>query len=366
MKMKKALFRTAATFFATVLFLFPVQAAPTTSAHSAILMDADTGRILYACNIDRRALIASTTKIMTALVVLEHCALDEEYIIPAAATGIEGSSLYLKAGERLTIRELLYGMMLHSGNDAAVALALACSDDVAEFVALMNLKAQRLDLKNTHFDNPNGLDSEENYSTAEDIARLTAAALKNETFLEIVSTRTITLGSRTLINHNRLLWSLEGAIGVKTGYTRAAGRILVSAAQRGGRRLIAVTFHDSNDWADHAALYAYGFSRYEEAALIRAGDAVAQMPMLDGTQARLLAAQDFSCPALPGDRLEVVVLCPRLGFLRGAAGEEAALAAVRLGDRTIGWITLNWEEENREGTHTEDSGGAWADLPPSG
>lgn len=364
--MKKALFRTAATVLATVLFLFQAQAAPTTSARSAIVMDADTGRVLYASNIDRRALIASTTKIMTALVVLERCQLDEAYTIPAAATGIEGSSIYLKEGECLTIRELLYGMMLHSGNDAAVALALACSDSVSEFVALMNLKAQRLELKNTHFDNPNGLDSEGNYSTAADMARLTAAALQDDRFLEIVSTKTITLGQRCLTNHNRLLWNLEGAIGVKTGYTRAAGRILVSAVQRRGRRLVAVTIDDGNDWADHAKLYDYAFSLYEEQTLIRAGQPVAQMPMLDGTQARLLAAQDFTCAALEGDRAQIVLLYPRLSFLRGRAGEHAALAAVRLGERTIGFLNLIWEEEDREGTHTENSDGAWPDVPPSG
>ena len=151
-------------------------------------MDADTGRVLYAHNIDRRSLIASTTKIMTAVVVLEHCSADTVYTVPAQATNIEGSSIYLKEGEKLTIRELLYGMMLHSGNDAAIALALACSDSVPEFVALMNLKAQKLGLQDTHFDNPNGLDSETHYSTAADLANLTRYALQNNEFVRMVET----------------------------------------------------------------------------------------------------------------------------------------------------------------------------------
>lgn len=365
--MRKLLYRTAALLFATVLFISHVGAAPTTSAKSAILMDADSQRILYARNVDRRALIASTTKIMTALVVLEHCALDQVYTIPDVATGIEGSSIYLRAGERLTVEELLYGMMLHSGNDAAVALALACSDSVPEFVALMNLKAQRLHLHDTHFDNPNGLDSEKNYSTAEDLARLTACALQNEDFLRIVSTRRITIGDRCLTNHNRLLWQVEGAIGVKTGYTRAAGRILVSAVERNGRRLIAVTIDDGNDWQDHTALYDYGFAQYETKCLCGAGETVAYVPLLSGEEAPLAAGETVEYPVLSGESVEICPLYPKVAVAPGVAGQWAGLACLRLNGRSVGLVRLNWTKENCcEGTFTEDHSGPRNDLTPEG
>lgn len=260
----KVLYRAAAALFAAAFLLMTASAKTTTSARSCILMDAQTGKILYEYNADAKSLIASTTKIMTALVVLEHLPLKMEYIIPPEATEIEGSSMYLKPGECLTVEELLYGLMLQSGNDAAVALALACSDSMDEFVALMNLKAQQLGLLDTHFENPNGLDGKTHYSTARNMAQLARYALENETFLKIVSTKSIRFGERCLTNHNRLLWMCEGCIGVKTGYTRAAGRTLVSAAERNGRRLIVVTLCDGNDWNDHMRLYEFGFSVRKE------------------------------------------------------------------------------------------------------
>lgn len=331
-------------------------AAPATSAQSGILIDADSGAVLYAHNVDARALIASTTKIMTAVVVLEHCDPAQEYTIPAEATGIEGSSVYLKAGERLTIRDLLYCMMLHSGNDAAVALALACSDSVPEFVDLMNLKAQQLDLYNTHFDNPNGLDSENHYSTAADLAQLTRYALQNEEFRRIVSTKSIRIGNRVLTNHNKLLWSVKGAIGVKTGYTRAAGRILVSAAEQNGRRLIAVTINDGNDWGDHMRLYEYGFSCYTACSAVQRGQVVAELPLMDGTTAHLVSAQDVQCYLAAGETAKTVPLYPRSAFSAGETGSYAGFGAVYIGQKRVAVIRLVWNglEDNDERTATEN------------
>ena len=235
--------------------------APAISARCAIVMDADTGEVLYEKEADRRSLIASTTKIMTGYLVCRGMDLAAEVTVPAEAVGLEGSSMYLREGETLTGRDLLYGMLLHSGNDAAEALALLCAGSEAAFVAQMNETAAALGLTQTHFSNPHGLDSEENYSTARDLARLAAAALKEPLFRRVASTRTVTVaGDRVLTNHNRLLWQYEGCVGVKTGYTRAAGRILVSAARRGGRTLICVTLNDPNDWQDHCALLDAGFS----------------------------------------------------------------------------------------------------------
>ena len=200
------------------------------SAHSAILMDADTGQVLYEKNPREESLIASTTKIMTALVVLEQGNPKKTVTVPAEAVGIEGSSMYLKEGEKLTVEQLLYGMMLSSGNDAAVALALSMDDSIEDFAARMNEKARDLGLSHTSFAKPNGLDSEGNYSTAYDLAKITQAALNTPGFVEIVSVKTIQCGSHYLVNHNKLLWQYDGALGVKTVYTKKAGLILVGAA----------------------------------------------------------------------------------------------------------------------------------------
>ena len=260
--------KAAAALCAAAFFLGAARASraaqlappPQVSAKSAALLDGTTGELLYEKNGDQRALIASTTKIMTGLLVCEAGDLDRTVTVPETAAGTEGSSMYLKSGETLTRRELLYGMMLHSGNDAALTLAISISGSEAAFVRQMNRRACALNLTQTHFANPHGLDSGENYSTALDLARLAQAALQNEQFRAVVSTKTITCAGRTLTNHNKLLWRYDGCIGVKTGYTRHAGRILVSAAERGGRMLIAVTISDPDDWRDHVSLLDYGFA----------------------------------------------------------------------------------------------------------
>lgn len=227
------------------------------SATAAVLMDADMGQVLYEKNGDRQMLIASTTKIMTALVVLEHAAPDDVITVTPDHMA-EGSSMYLRAGETVRVEELLYGLLLCSGNDAALALT-ECAGGLTPFVALMNEKAAALGMAHTSFANPNGLDADGHYSTARDMAVLAAAAVENPTFRRICSSRSVTIGQRTMENHNRLLRQVEGCVGLKTGYTRAAGRTLVSCTERDGCRLVAVTLQGGNDWADHAALYDYGF-----------------------------------------------------------------------------------------------------------
>ena len=265
---KHRLRKAAAAFCAAAFLLGRVPAAraasvcppPQVSAACAALIDGRTGQTLYEKDADRRALIASTTKIMTGLLVCEAGETDRRVTVPSLAVGLEGSSMYLKQGETLTRRDLLYGMMLHSGNDAALTLAISVSGSEQAFVRQMNLRAQALGLRQTHFANPHGLDSGENYSSARDLAMLAQAALQNQQFRTVVGTKTITCAGRTLTNHNKLLWRYDGCIGVKTGYTRHAGRILVSAAERGESQLIAVTLADPDDWRDHAALLDYGFA----------------------------------------------------------------------------------------------------------
>lgn len=238
------------------------QAVPT-SATAAILMDADTGEILYEKNGDRQMLIASTTKIMTALVALE-CASLRDAVVVEQEHMVEGSSMYLSPGEEITVEELLYGLLLCSGNDAALVLADACCGSVDAFVDEMNRKAQALGMTNTSFANPNGLDHEQHYSTAQDMAKLAAYAVNNPIFTRICSTIQVSIGGRTMSNHNRLLRELDGCIGLKTGYTMAAGRTLVSCVRRDGYMLVAVTLQDGNDWADHKALYEFGFETLEQ------------------------------------------------------------------------------------------------------
>ena len=217
--------------------IFPCRIlAVETSAASAILMDADSGRVLYERNADRKMLIASTTKILTALVAIEEGDLHDSVKVSREAAYTEGSAMYLTEGEALTLEALLYGVLLCSGNDAAVAVAQHVGGSVKGFVALMNEKAQELGMEHSSFANPNGLDDEQHYSTARDMAKLARAALENETLMRIASTRSVTIGGRTMTNHNKLLRYVDGCLGLKTGYTKAAGRSLDRSAERRGQR----------------------------------------------------------------------------------------------------------------------------------
>ena len=313
---------------AAVLFL-PMHTRAV-SAEKAVLLDAVSGRVLYEKNPDQRSLIASTTKIMTALVVCEQCNVLDRMRVPGEAVGIEGSSMYLREGEILTIQELLYGLMLSSGNDAAVALAIYCGGTVEGFAEMMNDKARVLGLKGTHFENPHGLDSPGHYSTARDLAVLAAYAMENPVFYKTVSAKTVTIGQRCLRNHNKLLWQVEGADGVKTGFTRAAGRILVSSATREGRRLVAVTIHDPNDWQDHAALLEEGFARFQVRRIVAKGD-VAGMPEVAGGlggRVQVLAAEDFSYAVAENEKVSLALTGPGFVYAPVTAGADAGFAYV--------------------------------------
>lgn len=336
--------RTAAALLAAVL-LYPCQ-GHAISAKKAIVMDASTGRVLYEKDADSRSLIASTTKMMTALVVCEQCNVLDRMEIPKEAVGVEGSSIYLKEGEVLTLQELLYGMMLHSGNDAAVALAIYCGGTVEGFAELMNDKARLLGMKNTHFVNPNGLDAPEHYSTARDLAILAAYAMKNPIFAQTVSTKTVRMGQRSLRNHNKLLWQVEGAEGIKTGYTKAAGRILVSSATRQGRRLVAVTINDGNDWADHKQMLEQGFSDYQLCQIIGKGQYLGTVEILSGQESRVnvLAAQDFSYALAANEQPQIVLSPPGFSYAPVKRGEHAGFAYVCIGESVVGKIPVVYEK----------------------
>ena len=312
------------------------------SAHSAILMDGDTGQVLYEKNAQSKSLIASTTKIMTALVVLGDGDLDVVVTVPQEAVGIEGSSMYLKAGEELTVRQLLYGMMLSSGNDAAVALALHSAGSIKEFARRMNETAAALGLHDTSFANPNGLDSEGNYSTARDLARLTQAALHTPGFTEIVSAKTCQFGEHYLVNHNKLLWQYDGALGVKTGYTKKAGRILVGAAERNGRKLISVTINAPDDWQDHKRMLDFGFAQYQLREVVRAGEQVGEIPVIlpDGSwgTGTLTAGAGLSLWLLPEETVELQLRAPLFCYQAESAGEELGAAVLSRGDEVLGSV----------------------------
>lgn len=252
------------------------------SAQSAILMDGHSHKVLYAKSATDPCLIASTTKIMTALVVLEQAKdLDAMVTVTNHWVSVEGSSMYLEAGDEVSIRGLLYGLILNSGNDAATALAETIGGDEASFVAMMNEYAERFGMKDTHFENPHGLDAPEHYSTAYDLAILMSEAMKNETFREICHTRTITIDGYELFFHNKLLNRYEYCVAGKTGYTVAAGRTLVTASEKDGRMLIAVTLNAPDDWNDQIAMYEYGFNHYHETPLCTAGKCFSAVPVKD-------------------------------------------------------------------------------------
>ena len=311
------------------VLLFPCK-AQAISAEKAILMDGNTGRVLYEKRSNDRGLIASTTKIMTALLICEQCNVLDRVRIPKEAVGIEGSSMYLREGEVLTVQELLYGLMLQSGNDAAVALAIYCGGTAEGFVGLMNDKAHLLGLSGTHFENPNGLDSPGHFSTAADMAILAAYAMNNPIFAKTVSAKTVQIGDRSLRNHNKLLWSLEGADGIKTGFTRAAGRTLVSSITRFGRRLIIVTLNAPSDWQDHSVLAEQGFDRFEEQPVVLKGQILGFCEVAEGEtqEVELLSAEEFNYPIADGERVEVIVNTVGFVYAPIAKGEDAGFAYV--------------------------------------
>ena len=323
---------------AAVLLFIPAKAV---SAEKAYVVDAVSGRVLYDRKGDARSLIASTTKIMTALIVCEQCNVLDRMRIPAEAVGIEGSSMYLREGEILTVQELLYGLMLASGNDAAVALAIYCGGTVEGFAQLMNDKARLLGMTGTHFENPNGLDSPNHYSTARDLAVLAEYAMENPIFRQTVSTRSVTAGQRHLTNHNKLLWRVAGADGVKTGYTKAAGRILVSSATRDGRRIIAVTINDGDDWADHAALLESGFDRFSIQRIVTKGDRVGSVEVVGGgKQVELLAGEHFVYPIAPEEYPQVIAGGCDFVYAPVTQGAQAGWGYVMIGGKAVGRISL--------------------------
>lgn len=315
------------------------------SAQSAIVLDALTGEALFEQNADEILPMASTTKIMTTLVALESGDLDRVYTVKKEYTLVEGSSMYLKEGEKISLRDTLYGLMLMSGNDAALAVAGECGGQEA-FVEAMNEKALELGLANTHFDNPNGLDSENHHTTARELAKLTAYAMENADFRQIVGTAAYTMEGRTMVNHNKLLRLYPDAVGVKTGFTKRSGRCLVSAAERGGRRLIAVTLNDPDDWDDHIAMLNDAFSQFQEYTLHTAGQTITVVPCEGGTASSLpcQAQEDITLwlTAAEYEALETAITGPRFVYAPAASGDVYGSVCYRLHGKALAQDTLTF------------------------
>ncbi|MBR3988063.1 MAG: D-alanyl-D-alanine carboxypeptidase [Clostridia bacterium] len=294
-----------------------------TSAQAHILMDADSGIILSQNNENTKMKMASTTKIMTTLLALEEAEKKDKVVTFTEDMIAEGSSMYLQVGDKVRLSDLAKGMMMASGNDAANATALTLSKSFEEFAILMNARAERIGMKNTNFVTPSGLDDDNHYSTAFDMALLMAEAIKNEDFCKISASKEEKIEFvypegkiSTYPNHNRLLSIYKYSTGGKTGYTRAAGRCLVSSAEKDGVTLIAVTLNASDDWNDHKALYEYGFSLYTQ--IEPENNRIFNIRVSGGEEDFLTASADedtpFSVPANRINDIEKKIYLPSFVF----------------------------------------------------
>lgn len=301
--------------------------AVSTSAKGAILINGDTGEVIYEQNADETLPMASTTKIMTALLLCENGDFDREITVTAEMLRVEGSSMGLLAGDSVTLHDLLYGMLLASGNDAANVTAYVLGGTVDGFVKMMNDKAEELGLTSTHFATPSGLDGDGHYTTARDLAALARYAMQNEEFATAAASKSAVLNygnppyRRSLTNHNKLLQSFDGAVGIKTGYTKKAGRCLVSAAEKDGKYVIAVTLNDPNDWSDHRALLEYGLSAVKQTEILPE-TATYNIPVIGGSKEYLtVTAKPYVVNSLDNEGFSCTVNLPRFVYAPVAEGE---------------------------------------------
>lgn len=330
-----------ATFLLAALTLvISAETAPHSAAKSFALYNPDTDSFLHGRNMNMRLPMASTTKIITGLIAIEQLEPDRIIRITDDAVGVEGSSIYLSAGDELTAEQLTYALLLQSANDAAVALAIEIGGTVDGFADIMNERAEEIGAIDTHFSNPHGLDDEKHYTTARDLALIAAEAIKNESFKKIASTYKYTLRigekSRTIVNHNKLLRSYDGCIGVKTGYTRACGRCLVSAAKNNGITLIAVTLNDPDDWRDHKSLLDYGFDSLKSVPIGELVELPDSLPVINGEPDRIkigVPMQDCTIITQADDYPEVIEIALR----------QYVAVETRRGD-IVGKITVKTKE----------------------
>lgn len=317
--------------------------APSVSAEAAVLLCADNGAVLYEKNADVPLPIASITKTMTAIIALEYAQTNDKAVVFTPDMQAEGSSLYLQAGDTLRLSELVKGLMMVSGNDAANAIAVGIAGSTEAFADLMNRKAQQLGMKHSHFVTPSGLDDAQHYASAYDMALLCCYAMQNEQFAAIVSQKKQTVRylspehkTQVCVNHNRLLSLYDGCIGIKTGFTKKAGRTLTSCAERNGVRLIAVTLHDPDDWRDHQALFDYGFSLTERNTVLTTGDTF-YLPVVGG--------QADSVAVHPADEVSLTQLKNTPGTIRLSLMMPHFVYAPVTRDQAVGEVVVYHNEQ---------------------
>ncbi len=332
-----------------------VYADVNTSAKAAVVMDVKTGRVLYSKNSEQKLPMASTTKIMTVLVAIETGKLNEIVTVSKNAANVEGSSIYLKEGEKITVEELLFAIMLRSGNDAATAVAEHLGGSIEGYAYMMNLKAKEIGAKNTSFANPHGLDSQQHYTTAYDLALITSYALRNPKFAEIVSTKRKTISGppdvewkRSMMNKNKMLWQFEGGDGVKTGFTKKAGRCLVASATRNNWKLCSVVLNCSPMWEESSALLDYCFNNYSQQKIIDSGELYQYLKVIKGDKdiVGLKPTTDFYLP-IKTDELDNVILIQQLKFNNTAPilkGTKAGEIKIYMKDELVGTVDLEYTE----------------------
>lgn len=317
------------------------------SARSAVVIDAGSGRVLYEQNAYEKLPMASTTKIMTGLLACESGRLDETVTVSPNASGTEGSSLWLGIGEKMSLENLTYGLMLRSGNDAAVAIAEHLAGCSEAFAAMMTVRAREIGAKDTRFKNPNGLDAEGHYTTAYDLALISRFAMKNKKFAQIVATKTKTIpweGSqwdRSLKNHNKMLWRYEGCNGIKTGFTKKCGRCLVTSAKRGDEQYICVTLNAPSDWEDHTEMLDCAFENYETKTVFPKGANVTSYvyDKKKGSRVPLICKDGYSIAVKEGEKVKTKI--EYLGAVKDIKkGEAGAKAHIILNDSEIDCVDL--------------------------
>ena len=326
--------------FSTVVAQPP---SPTISAEAAVLIDWNSGRILFAHNPHLVKPMASTTKIMTAILALERGGMNDEVVTSPKAANTGGSSIWLEEGEIKKLEELILGLMLRSGNDAAVAIAEHISGSVEEFAELMTQRARELGARNTSFKNPHGLHHPDHYTTAYDFALIAAHAMGIKDFRRIAATPSVTISwpghpwDRILHNQNKLFDLYVGAEGIKTGWTTPAGRCFVGSAERGGRRTISVVLNAPDMWEDTVTLLNYGFDNFTYETLLKKGQYLKSVVVIEGEsgKAEAFAGEDFYYPMIAGEKDKVTYR-----FLI----DEPLEAPLRIGER-IGELEIYFDRE---------------------
>lgn len=319
------------------------------SAQSAVLMCQNSGEVLFEKSAHKQLSMASTTKIMTSLLALEAAVPETEITVTKEMVAVEGTSMGLLAGDSVSLRELVYGMLLQSGNDAANTVAYVIGGSPEGFAKLMNERAAEIGMENTNFVTASGLDDENHYSTAYDMALLACESIANPEFAAICSQKTarLTYGNppyaRTLTNHNRLLWKYEDAIGVKTGFTKKSGRCLVSAAERNGIVLVAVTLNAPDDWNDHISMFEYGFSQCE-AANVGCDLSDVRLKVVGGEAQSAAVRLSYQPVWLKGEECSYRLIMKPFEYAPVNAGEIVGTAVFFSGDKIIDEVPIEAAE----------------------